>query len=287
MNTSRSRQRQQRRKGTTLRTPAVWRGGPSTPATEERAAVEHGVRQAIGVSWRAFSGLISLGLLIVLALFFLSDVFYIRSIVVAGTNYLDKAEVFRVADIAEMHLFWINPGEVQERLEALDVVADARVEVSWPPNMIKIYIEERQPAIMWIQSGVAALVDLQGRVLAYPPDDTVRPDLLRIITDGSLSGPPGLDAVIPAGAINGALQLQAILAGVPYLRYNADKGLGFREEPGGWDVWLGTGTDMPNKLLVYETIRDNLASRGITPVFINVANPEGAYYCGSIETCYE
>lgn len=287
MGTSRSRQRQQRRKGMTPRAPGVWRGGSDSTSTSEERAVDHGVRQAIGVSWRAFSGLITLGLIIVLVLFFLSDVFYVRSIVVAGTNYLDKAEVFRVADIAEMHLFWINPSEVQERLEELDVVADVRVEVGWPPDMVKIYIEERQPAIMWVQSGVAALVDLQGRVLAYPPDDTVRPDLLRIITDGSLSGPPGLDDAIPEDAINGALQLQSVLAGIPYLRYNAENGLGFREEPGGWDVWLGIGTDMPNKLLVYEAIRDDLISRGITPVFINVANPEGAYYCGSIETCYE
>lgn len=272
------RSRQQKRKAE--RSPAVWRG---SGRAAERPAVEHGVRGQVGISWRMVSGLIVLGLSAVLVLFFVSDAFYVRSVVVLGTNYLDEAEVFRYADIAETHVFWVDPAAVRRNIiDSSSVIADARVVVGWPPNMIKIVVEEREPALIWVQEGITALVDLQGRVLRYPPETEVLPDLMQVIADNNLQGPPGVDAPISQDAVSAALQLRTLLAGLPLLRYNATKGLGFRE--GEWDVWLGTGTDMHNKLLVYEALRDNLQARGITPVEINVAN-DVPYYCGSLENC--
>jgi hypothetical protein len=44
---------------------------------------------------------------------------------------------------------------------------------------------------------------------------------------------------------------------------------------------------MRDKLLIYEALRENLLARGITPVEINVAHLEVAYYCGNAESCYE
>jgi hypothetical protein len=67
------------------------------------------------------------------------------------------------------------------------------------------------------------------------------------------------------------------------LRYHPVKGLGFSES--GWDVWLGVGTNMPNKLKLYEALRDHLLARGIEPVEINVADLNGAYYCAVAEGC--
>jgi hypothetical protein len=282
---SSARQRQQRRRDE--RAPGVWRGREVAQAEpEERRVVEHGVRRYGEVNWRIFSGMIVVALSVALAMFFLTDFFYVRSVTVVGANYLDDSEVFRYADIAEMHIFWVNPDDVRKNiLAASPVIADAKVSVSWPPNMVTIEIEEREPALIWVQAGVTGLIDLQGRVLRFPPDTEALPNLLRILADTSLSGPPGVEAPIPVDAVSGALQLRTLLAGVGELRYNAEKGLGFRE-PGGWDVWLGVGTDMSNKLLIYDAIRDNLVSRGITPVEINVSNPDGAYYCGSIEFCH-
>jgi hypothetical protein len=281
MTTARSRQ-QRRRTG---RAPGVWRG--SQIQAGERPILEHGVRERFEISWRMFSGLIVVILSVVLTMFFATDFFYVRHVTVAGTRYLDESEVFRYADIAEMHIFWIDPGEVRQVILASSpVVADARVFVGWPPDMVRILIEEREPALIWVQSGVTALVDLQGRILRYPPDGESVPNLLRVVSESGVDGPPGVEAPIPADAVSGALQLRTLLAGLDLLRYHNAKGLGFRE-PGGWDVWLGVGTDMPNKLLVYEALRDNLLARGITPVEINVANLDAVYVCGSIEVCHE
>lgn len=271
--------RQQKRR--VERVPGVWRG---RSATSERPVVEHGVRGAIGLSWRAVSGLIVVSLTLVLVMFFVTDFLYVRSVRVIGANYLDEAEVFRYANIAEMHVFWIDPESVRQNIiSASPLVADARITVGWPPDMVRIFIEEREPALIWVQAGVTVLIDLQGRILRYPPDTEERPDLLQVIADSSVEGPPGVDSPIPQPAVNGALQLQTLLAGVRVLRYDATKGLGFRESE--WDVWLGTGTDMHNKLLIYEALRDDLQARGIIPIEINVADPEATFYCRSIEDC--
>lgn len=278
------RMRQQKRKAD--RSPAVWHG-MATRLREARPVVEHGERSRVGVSWRVVSGVMVASFSLVLIAFFLTDFFYVRHVTVRGARYVSEAEVFRYANIADVHVFWIDPETVRRNIEtASPVIASARVSVGWPPDMVQIVIEEREPALIWVQAGVTALVDIQGRVLRFPPDNEPRPALLRVLAEPLIEGPPGVDVPIPLEAVTGALQLQSLLAGLEALRYHPTKGLGFRE-PGGWNVWLGTGTDMPDKLLIYEAVREDLQARGITPVEINVAHPEAVYYCGSVELCHE
>lgn len=277
------RSRQQKRK--TPRSPGVWHGRGWT-GLAGRSPVEHGVRNQFGVSARTVSGLIVVTLTLVLIAFFVTDYFYVRSITVSGAHYLDDAAVFRYADIAEIHVFWLNPKTVRESILQADVVADVQVKVGWPPEMVRITIEEREPALVWSQGGVLALVDLQGQRLRYLGDDEDYSGLLLVIADGSIEGLPGLDESIPLDAVNGALQLQTLITGIQQLTYHPAKGLGFFES-GGWDAWFGVGTDMPDKLLIYEALRENLLARGISAVEINVAHLDAAYYCGSAESCYE
>ena len=256
------RSRQQKRKA--VRSPGIWRGR-GWAASSDRTTVVHGVRNQFGVSARTFSGLIVFALIIVLVVFFVADYFYVRSITVSGANYLDDAEIFRYADIAEMHVFWLDPANVRESILEADVVADAHVRVGWPPDMVHITVEEREPALVWSQGGVSTLVDLHGQRLRFLGDDKDYSELLRVIADGSVAGLPGLDEALPPDAVNGALQLQTLVAGIQQLTFHPVKGLGFHEL-GGWNAWVGVGTDMPDKLLIYEALRENLLARGITPV---------------------
>lgn len=285
---SSARQRQQKRRARESRSPAVWVGDRDT-RTREREA--HGIRDEITFSWRLFSGLIVIALSVVMVAFFVTDFFYVRSIDLRGATYLDEGEVFRYANIAEQHVFWVDPDRVRRNiLDATPLVADVQVTVGWPPDMVTIRVEEREPALLWIQAGVRVLLDIQGNVLRSPRDEEQFPLLLTVIVDDSLSDPRLPGDPVPVHVVAGALQLQRLVAGLSSLRYNATHGLGFRETNGGdigWDVWLGTGTDMANKLSVYETLRADLASRGITPTVINVADLDAVYYCGSSEFCYE
>lgn len=286
----RAKDRQERRKAkserrVSERTPGLLRTIGAVGA-DARPTIDHGIRRNVGMSWRMLSGVIILVFAVVLAIFFTAEVFYVRSVIVVGTNYLEEGEVFRYADIAEMHVFWIDPETVRQNIiQSSPVIADVEVVVNWPPNMVRIYVEEREPVLIWTQSGVSALVDLQGRVLRYPPENEARPDLIQIIADNTMEGPPGVDSPIPIEAVHGALQLENIFAGVRVLRYNPAKGLGFRE-PSGWDVWLGTGTNMPDKLQIYDALQANLINRGITPVEINVSNPDAVYYCADLAGCF-
>lgn len=265
------------------RTPGILRGTRLAQPDAERV-IEHGIRNQLHVNWRLVSGLMVIALSVVLFIFFATDLFYVRSISVGGVQYLDESEIFRYAEIAEMHVFWIDPEEVQERLvNASEVIADANVVVGWPPNMIRIFIEEREPQLIWVQAGVTALVDLHGGVLRYPGDDESLPDLMRVVAVPSVEGPPGADTPISSGAVTGALQMQEI-GFQGELIFHPVKGLGFREA-GGWDVWLGVGADMPNKLKIYEELRDYLLTQGITPAEINVSDLNGVYYCGVGEGC--
>lgn len=278
---STARSRQQRRKGKTERAPGVLRGALQRQDKDTRTAVGHGTRRGGRMNWRVVSGMIFLSMSFVMVTFFVTDFFYIRTIEVAGADTLTPAEVFRYAGIAESHLFWIDPDEVRERiLETSPVIADVEVQVGWPPNAVRIVAEEREPALVWVQSGVAALVDVHGRVLRFPREENadIPPELLRVVSEAQDAGPPGFDAPLDRDAITGALQLQTLLPGIRELRYTPRSGLGFRE-PGGWEVWLGTGTDMRNKLLIYEALSARLQQRGIVPLTIDVSDPDGLYYC--------
>jgi hypothetical protein len=68
------------------------------------------------------------------------------------------------------------------------------------------------------------------------------------------------------------------------LRYHPDKGLGYQDARG-WNAWLGTGTNMPEKILIYNAIVANLQARGITPSEINVSNPDAPFYCSNVAGC--
>ncbi|MBZ0293600.1 MAG: FtsQ-type POTRA domain-containing protein [Anaerolineae bacterium] len=266
-----SRSRESRRRSTRL--PGVWHGGLAPAEGVERPLVQHGVRGRVFVGWRVFSGLIIVSLLLVLFLFFSADAFYIHSIAVGGLEYLTKEEVFALSDIANLHVFWVDPEAVRQNILRSPTVADARVTVGWPPRMVQIIVQERQPALVWEQSGVATWIDVQGRVMQQRED---RPDLLRIsdyVTEGPLAPNTKLDTRI----ISGALQLRSMFPTIDLLRYHPNKGLGYQDGRG-WEVWFGIGTDMPEKILVYDAIVANLLSRNIQPTEINVANPDAPYY---------
>lgn len=280
------RSRQQKRRDS--RAPGVWRG-QSIPASTERERPEHGIRDELRVSWRLLSGGIVACLLMILVVFFATDLFYVKSIRLIGAEYLNESEVFRYAEIAEQHIFWVDPEAVRENIiNASPLVANARIRIGWPPNMVTITVQERRPTILWTQSGIRTLVDVQGNILRSPRDEEEFPGLVEIIADNSFTLPRLPNEPIPIDVVSGALQLQRTFSGLPSLRYNANNGLGFREPGTNWDVWLGTGTNMPNKLRIYEALRDNLLIRGVPFVEINVADLNSVYYyCESVENCYE
>ena len=71
--------------------------------------------------------LVVVGLLAVLFLFFSSDAFYIHSISVGGLTYMTKEEVFALTDIANLHVFWVDPVTVRTAIMRSPTVAGLRL----------------------------------------------------------------------------------------------------------------------------------------------------------------
>lgn len=254
-------------------------------AARREAAARNGVSGAVAMtqrrsghleailSARTLSAVTVASLLVVLLMFIQSDAFYVHHIEVGGLVNLTAEEVFALSGVANLHLFWVDPAEVRAQVLRSPSVADAEVRVGWPPHLIQIEIQEREPALIWEQAGVRTWIDVRGRVMQQRVDRT---DLLRIVVEGS-DAPIGPNVVIPQDVVDAALQLRELLPDLEVLIYDAVEGLGF-QDPQGWRAWLGTGTDMAAKLNVYNAIVADLNARGIYPEFIDVGDVDAPYY---------
>jgi len=233
------------------------------------------IEEPKGFSWRIVSGLMILLLSGVLFLFFYSDVFYVTNIRVGGVNYITVEEVFTYAKIADYHVFWVTPDEVAENVTASPSIAAANVRIGWPPNMVTIEVEERDPALIWEQDGVAHWIDIQGNVMDIRQD---RDDLVRIVVDDPLyEGPIGNSDGLDDEIVTAILQLQTLRPDIRSWRFHPDYGLGWRND-NGWDVWLGVGEFMDEKLQIYEAQSASLIARGIQPGVFNIVNVDSPFY---------
>jgi hypothetical protein len=82
---------------------------------------------------------------------------------------------------------------------------------------------------------------------------------------------------VPQEVLDGALSLRTLRPSINALYYRPSDGLSYQDERG-WRVHFGAGTDMNQKLVLYETILDDLLLRGINPRYISVSNKSKPYY---------
>ena len=82
---------------------------------------------------------------------------------------------------------------------------------------------------------------------------------------------------VPPAAVEGALQLQQLRPNIELLHYDSQHGLSY-EDGRGWRGYFGVGTDMVQKLAVYEQLVTNLLARGIQPKTISVESYQAPYY---------
>jgi len=84
-------------------------------------------------------------------------------------------------------------------------------------------------------------------------------------------------AFVPQEVLHGALLLRELRPAIGDLYYRPSGGLSYQDDRG-WRVYLGTGTDMNQKLVLYEAIVQRLQEQGIYPVYISVSNKSKPYY---------
>ena len=254
-------------------------------------AVPRGMPVRVYVSMRWFSGAIIVALSVVLYLFATRDIFFVHEISVGGTHYLTPPEIFERSGVANMHIFWVDPAAVEAQLEADPSVANANVEVGWPPYMVQITITEREPALIWEQSGQRVWVDVRGRVMALRQDV---PDLVRVIVEKPSKNIHlgkcalmGMDEVLGPGScidadiVAGVIQFKALYPNVEEMVYDPAKGLGYHDGRG-WLLWFGNGTDIVTKMAVYDKMVESVYTKqGRHPIEFDVSDPDAPYYSAS------
>lgn len=255
------------------------------------AVVPRGEPFRVYVSTRWFSASIAAICALMLFLFLSNPAFVISQIFVGytGTNiFLTPPEIFQRSGLANQHVFWVDPAAVAQQLKRDPSIADVRIEVGWPPNMVQITVSERAPALIWEQAGQRVWLDINGRVMALRQDI---PDLLRVIVERPsrtihlgqclLQGTEellGPGSCIDRETVTGALQFKSLYPDVREIVYDPIKGLGFRDGRG-WMLWFGDGTYIDVKMLVYNQIIETYyVQQGVQFVEVNVSNPDAAYF---------
>jgi hypothetical protein len=150
---------------------------------------------------------------------------------------------------------------------------------------VAVYVEERQPLLVWKQEGRTVLVDANGYAFPMRSPEDPAPSLVV----ESLSSPPVLTQAVED--IENVIQPQfmtvemvsAILSmsaqaptGSP-LVYDAKQGLGWRDVQG-WEAYFGDVRNMDLKLKIYRALVEKLKKEGTPPALISVEHVHTPYY---------
>ncbi len=226
----------------------------STPRRQEYALLAKLAKlgaKAWDVSHYAAMLLIALSLA-GLGMLFTNPQFSLAATSVAGVENMNSSQIEQAAGVAGKNIFRINPDKTSVRLMTLmPQIKEARVSLGLP-NRAVIHIEERKPALIFSDGNENRWVDAEGRIF---PAGAANPDLPALIDeDGSAS-------------IDGARlkpevleSLNQALAGLPDVRtfhHRQVYGLYFIS-PEGWRVYLGSGSNMANKLAMWRTLRQQI-----------------------------
>ncbi len=241
------------------------------------------------------------------------DRFYLNYIPVEGSSTIDINGVVAESGLAGRHIFAADPQEAADRISEIGGVVTATVTLHWP-NDVMIRIREKPPLATWQEGDKSFWIDDDGQLTASraqtvgllnivseaPPastaSDAIREKVDKIIgkeeADEPVADEPVADeneatldektvasraAFVPRDVLAGALQLRELRPNIDKLYYKPSEGLGYQDGRG-WTAYFGTGRDMHQKLVVYETIVANLLERGARPAYISVANQYKPYY---------
>ncbi len=199
--------------------------------------------------------------------FFNQPTFFVYDADITGNNILTGDEIFQASGVEDLSIFWVNAKEVQARLELLPGVKSADVSVALPAH-VRIKVEERTPAVVWMVNNEPQWVDADGVFLDQKPNGLASESALTI-QDLENRYVNQIDPTLIRAAQRIHLQKPAINK----LFYTHDVGLIYLTAEG-WQVFLGEDdSNISAKLRVADAIRADLLAQGITVQHIDVRNP--------------
>ena len=239
---------------------------------------------------------LSLGLLLftVFALYLAAtdEHFYLTTIPVAGAVSIPPDEIVAASGLGGAHVFSADPNEAAARIAKLPGVVSSKVMLSWP-NQVEIEIVEDTPIAIWQEGGqqywitkryelipartpAIGLLTIEYEAPPTPSAESLSPEETDETGETAVS-PHAAIGFVPDTVLTGALQLRQLRPNIDKLYYRPASGLSYQDGRG-WRAFFGTGSDMNQKLAVYETIVADLQARQILPAYISVSNQEKPYY---------
>lgn len=220
------------------------------------------------MNWRTLSLGICALLIGILAWAMTDGRMYVQGINLGGASLVPQDEIYAQSGLANVHAFWINPEEAAENIMAIPGIQDATVTVQWPAT-VNVVVVERVPQVLLIDGSRSWWVDKTGARYASRGE---LPGLLPIVNDSKTEV-----TSLPTEVIQGALQLRELRPNIEQLYFDFERGLSYQDGRG-WRGYFGTGTDMAQKLAVYETLVADLQDNGLSPKVIDVTKPLSPYY---------
>lgn len=227
--------------------------------------------------------------------------FYLTVIPVEGTAAIPAAEIVEASGLGGAHIFAADPNQAAASIAGIPGVISATVTLGWP-NQVNIRVKEDSPIAIWQEGDKQFWIMKDGRLL---PARTDTLGLLVIEAEVPLAiqaetaettaeeteevqvedpAPQAGLVFVPPDVLAGALQLKELRPNIEKLYFRPSGGLSYQDGRG-WRAYFGTGTDMAQKLVIYETIVNDLLAREFAPTYISVSNQEKPYYLatGGIE----
>lgn len=246
-----------------------------------------------------------------------SDTFYLNYIPVEGATSIPPAEIAEQSGLPGHHIFTADPQIAAERVLEMPGINSATVTLRWP-NDILIQVSEEPPVGIWEEDGQQYWIGENGELIPARSETVgllrivSEMDLVNVRRDVELAAQEAEKAAaaeqaaadeatdgetdaaatddteteqtpiaempfVPDSVMQGALQLRELRPNIDKLYYRPSGGLSYQDGRG-WRAYFGTGHDMHQKLVVYETLVAELLARGAQPEYISVGNQEKPFY---------
>jgi cell division protein FtsQ len=230
-------------------------------------------RVRVGV--RLISGLLAVSVAWMIHFLLTSPQFRVDELTVSGVQLLTQAQVQSLAKIEPVSIFSLDPNQIEERMAGYPEVASASVSLGLP-NRVAITIVERSPMVEWDDAGRKWWLSEGGVAMLRMGE---WPGAVRVASSTpvlSFSSDP-TQAVISQDILQAAVSLHQQADEVGSLIYDPQYGLGF-EDDRGWRVYFGIDGDMAMKMLVYQSLAQEIERRGLRVRFVSVEDQTAPYY---------
>ena len=206
--------------------------------------------------------------------------FYLTVIPVEGTVSIPPSTVVEASGLGGIHAFAADPEAAARSVADLPGVIAASVTLEWP-NQVSIQIVEDSPVAVWQEGGRQFWITGKGSLIpvgvGVPGLLLIESELPPVVSEEPQGESSTVTAFIPEDVLAGALLLRQLRPNIDKLYYRPSNGLSYQDGRG-WRVHFGSGIDMQQKLVVYETIVEDLLAREQTPSYISVSNQGRPYF---------